>query len=889
MIQEHQKNQTDNLDVMSPLTLIQKSQSLCDQEIDNLVDKINNGTEWNEQFNAIQKIIALINGGALNFKNFRDAISRINVGIQKAIQNVRFTLVKQACSLIIALAQNLGPKFDKTFGNEIIIPLAEHTMNGTQAIADCCKFSLLNISRYCQTTSILSTLCVLAASKLPCNRQVSSECFCVVLDCWSRPALEKNIELLKSSLIQLLKDSNHDVRCYAKRATSTFLVIYPKYESAFKKALKPKIIQQLEIERADTSTKWSDVLFEIYSERFESPHLKYEPAQNEFMTSKGKENINLNQSKVIVKDLHKNERKIELRTPENKYVKLSKQGRLKTPEMEEFSPQVLETTLIPTPRRRSADPPTPKMLDTPKSILKKQSKLPCRSKSPTFTSSPAKIMDEISSTNSPTFSYEQMPIEKKYNKRNSNSPFVEKNLRFTNDNAARTRVVINRRSLNNATNLIEFKLENGREIEFLHKIREFSNTGRHFSLRDSIDGIIPDLIVCLVSNSKKISSLAIRLVFGLIQVFPKSFEDHLPSLFEILFADLPQTDIEESQDQNFVNITLKELQKLYNPKLLLKIVTNQFPSNQQVKFLSQVCCQPSCDLTDDSICCSLINLALRYQTNDSRKMLISIAKQNPDMIIKAQTDFPEDESYFESVLSDIDNYSDEKVPSFSPQNIHSWINKVQGIITKASHDLYSDKKDNDATNVVINCANESIWSVTRSLLYQEINSAFDQTNDVDQLFKLVLFIFEIIGISDYHIFLHSLLMYSNNKKCAEMANRIFDHLIGRENKDTLIEHLIECVKNIETEDIDVIRGSLLMISNVIGKNQKPAICDSSICKIFILLNKIITQSKTPDSRRFAVQCYVSLFKNETYNQIATNFMNDLNESQRRLILLYSAK
>ena len=68
---------------------------------------------------------------------------------------------------------------------------------------------------------------------------------------------------------------------------------------------------------------------------------------------------------------------------------------------------------------------------------------------------------------------------------------------------------------------------------------------------------------------------------------------------------------------------MKEIQGLYDPTLLLNVVSRQFPSNQQVQFISQICCQPECDLSDDAICCTLINLSLRFKTNDSRKMMIS--------------------------------------------------------------------------------------------------------------------------------------------------------------------------------------------------------------------------------------------------------------------------
>lgn len=891
---------------VSPLTLILKSQTVCINEVNSLSEIINQNDSNDEKIKAIQRVITLINGGALNFKYFTKNLTNMITGITNAIQSKYIDLVKYSNALIVLISQNLGKKSEKVLGNKLIQPLVQLTLNKSKEISDCCKFSILNIARYWQTKNVLLILCDLSTSELIHHRQLCSECLCVVVECWSRPILEKTLKLITSTLKILLRESNKEIKKYSKNATTTIFAMYPNYKSIFIEDLNPEIIEEVEKETNESRIRQSDVLFEMYSECFESLKCNSNCQSISQLTN---ENADSNASNLIRKTIvigsqsNKSNsevskpKKVELRTPENKYVKLSRMGKLKTPEMEDFSPQILSIATTPRQRNQSETPTTPT-----NGILRRVSLIPrSRSKSPSNQQTPTKkISFEMNNDDTEVIQRSQSPILKEkpksiYQKRNSNSPFLSKKIsQEFNEPILEKKSSSGRHVSLNAMKLFdEFRLESGHEIQFLHKIREFSNTGRNFALRDSIKTIIPGLIVCSVSNTKKISSLAIRLMFDLIKTFPDDFQEHLPSIFEMLFADLPHSDEEESKTQNFVNLLLKEIQKLYSPTLLLNYVSRQFPSNKQVQFISQICCQPECDLSDDIICCSLINLSLRFKTNESRKMMISIAKQNPDMLIKAQTDFPEEENYFESILSDVDNYSNEKVPQFSPRNIESWISQVKEIVKKYAVQPQSPRKSNSSIqselqNDILEYVNGKNWAETRCLLYHEINSAFDQTNEIDSLFQLISFILETVGICDYHIFLDNLLIHSNNRKSSESINRIFDFIIQKEEIESILEHFIDCAyRHLHIEDIDIIRGSLNMISKVLNGSQANMIHTSMISRVFILLNDIIAKSKKAELRRFSVFCYSSLSKNPLFSKLAEKSMNELSQTQKRLVSLYS--
>ena len=270
-------------------------------------------------------------------------------------------------------------------------------------------------------------------------------------------------------------------------------------------------------------------------------------------------------------------------------------------------------------------------------------------------------------------------------------------------------------------------------------------------------------------------------------------------------------------------------------------------------------------------------------------------EQNPDMLIKAQTDFPEEENYFESILSDVDNYSNERVPQFSPRNIEPWIIQIKEIIEKSIKQPQSPLKSNspmqsELQNDILKYVNCKNWVETRSLLYHEINGAFKQTNEIETLFQLILFIFEKAGICDYHIFLDNLFIYSNDRKISNIVNRIFDIIIQNEEIDSLIELFIDTAnRNLENEDIDVIRGSLNMISKILNSSNSNLIHESLISRVFILLNDIIVKSKKVNLRRFSVVCYSSISKNHVFNKRAMKSINQLPETQRKLVFLYLKK
>jgi len=186
------------------------------ETVQNLFDIIQPSREWDEQVSAITQVMGLINGGALENEEFRTKISRIYNGLVNAAINMKSSLSKSACLLISQMVRRIGNGFD-TYG-DYITPLAKQLSNGTQFMADCSKYTIFAITRYCQSRKIFSTLLDLCSKKGSSQKLVASECFCIVMCSWPKEAIGTNWPRYHTLLQTILLDASPYVRSYARKA-----------------------------------------------------------------------------------------------------------------------------------------------------------------------------------------------------------------------------------------------------------------------------------------------------------------------------------------------------------------------------------------------------------------------------------------------------------------------------------------------------------------------------------------------------------------------------------------------------------------------------------------------------------------------------------------------
>ena len=201
------------------------------KEIEYLETNIAEGVEWNDQVNAMQRGMGLVNGGALEYDIFLRGLNRTYSGLVAAATNLRSALVKQSCLFIAQLARETGPSIDLI--GDFITPLSSQLSHGTQIIAESCKLAILCISKNCFTRKVLKSIFDLCGSRGAAVKTVAAEALSLVLLFWPNDLLTQNFVQIESYLQKLLSDAAVNTRAFARQATKAYQMNFPQKASAF--------------------------------------------------------------------------------------------------------------------------------------------------------------------------------------------------------------------------------------------------------------------------------------------------------------------------------------------------------------------------------------------------------------------------------------------------------------------------------------------------------------------------------------------------------------------------------------------------------------------------------------------------------------------------------
>lgn len=218
-------------------------------EIEELCQKICSTNEWDEQVSGMRHGMALVNGGALEYDCFVRNLSRLHDGLASAATNMRSALVKASCLFISQLARELGSQFE--ICGDYISPLAPQLSNGTQIIANCCKYTILNISKYCPSRKILASVIDLSSSRGANQKAAAAESFSIILSHWPVEAIGTNWPRLLASLQKLLSDASPNVRSFARKSAKALQLISPQKSKEFLAKLDQRTRKAIS-EEADT-------------------------------------------------------------------------------------------------------------------------------------------------------------------------------------------------------------------------------------------------------------------------------------------------------------------------------------------------------------------------------------------------------------------------------------------------------------------------------------------------------------------------------------------------------------------------------------------------------------------------------------------------------------
>jgi hypothetical protein len=201
------------------------------QEIEFLESQITKNVEWDDQVTAIQRGMALVNGGALEFEVFTRGLNRVAGGLVDAAKNLRSALVKQSCLFIAQLARELTGSIDLL--GDLITPLSSQLSHGTQIIAESCKFAILSIAQYCCSRRVMKAILDIANSKVGAVRVTASEALQLSLLHWTPDIPNSNAGRIETALSKLLSDPAIEAREAGRKAARAYQTALPNRANEF--------------------------------------------------------------------------------------------------------------------------------------------------------------------------------------------------------------------------------------------------------------------------------------------------------------------------------------------------------------------------------------------------------------------------------------------------------------------------------------------------------------------------------------------------------------------------------------------------------------------------------------------------------------------------------
>jgi hypothetical protein len=343
--------------------------------------------------------------------------------------------------------------------------------------------------------------------------------------------------------------------------------------------------------------------------------------------------------------------------------------------------------------------------------------------------------------------------------------------------------------------------------------------GKAQDLKQSMPSIVSGLIVCAIDPDKNVSRLALRMISELIAVLPESFESSLNSLFEILF-DLITTDSE------LVSCILNEIRRKFDPNFVLRIVTKQSPTDVAVSFISSLCGDSRVILTDDDMVDTLINFCRDRDSKESRKILVSIGRQNPSKI----QELKQSDWHLDEVLEEIAN-CDSTVPTFEACAVAQWCEGIKDLAMKT-------------TGVE--------WEAIRLRLYQEISDGLSQTNEIQPLLRLINDLMVMKGPVLFNVFLRQLVSYAANRKFSEIVNEILRVISEGHGRLVVLNDLLKLAQ-------ETLKIPAVTLINDLVKKDDDCVTEPAFSDISSLLKEMINDEDV-DCRRVAVSGFVCLYQ-----------------------------
>jgi hypothetical protein len=222
------------------------------KELEIISAQINNEDDWSTENDGINRVIALINGGILQFNCVVRDLKPFASSLVSASRDMRRTLIMKATLLLSQLAHQLGDRFEGI--GEVVLPLSSQTSRGAQVIANSCRYAILDIIYHCQTKRILKSVAELDNSRSAANRRIFAEFVNTAVNQWRKSMVDADVGKLSGFLAKLTTDAQSEAREIARETLRLFGDLCPE------RAIAARLPTAVNDHEKSPARKWRSLL-----------------------------------------------------------------------------------------------------------------------------------------------------------------------------------------------------------------------------------------------------------------------------------------------------------------------------------------------------------------------------------------------------------------------------------------------------------------------------------------------------------------------------------------------------------------------------------------------------------------------------------------------------
>eukprot|EP01052_Picozoa_sp_SAG31_P021904 SAG31_NODE_1718_length_7457_cov_3.659418_3_plen_532_part_00 len=184
---------------------------------------------WSSRLKAIEKLTALVAGGATEFDSFGAIFKKMLLQPMAAqINDLRSSIVKAACLVLVSISSQLGDAFEQ-FAEHFVPLLWPKTIVTIQVIAESCNECICATIKNTQAPRLLPKIVELGVSdKNALLRARGLHYLALILQDWSTPAIERSLDVAEDAIRRGMSDANGEARAAARRSFWAYKPRWPE-------------------------------------------------------------------------------------------------------------------------------------------------------------------------------------------------------------------------------------------------------------------------------------------------------------------------------------------------------------------------------------------------------------------------------------------------------------------------------------------------------------------------------------------------------------------------------------------------------------------------------------------------------------------------------------